>query len=224
MALRVPAQVVEDRCILYEKNGKAYHRAELLNESDFDIVALYQQEYRGYVEYYSLAQNLHWLAKLRWVMETSLLKTLASKHKISVTKAAQRYRAVRRTPYGPRKCLQVTVERQGKPPLVAHFGGISLTRRSKAVIKDPVVLSHIPQRTELVKRLLAEECEACGAQERVEVHHVRKLADLQQQGRRERPLWVKVMAARKRKTLVLCRACHRDLHAGRPLTFTRGTP
>ena len=51
-----------------------------------------------------------------------------------------------------------------------------------------------------------------------------RLADLQQQGRRERPLWVKVMAARKRKTLVLCHACHRDLHAGRPLTFTRGTP
>jgi len=25
------------------------------------------------------------------------------------------------------------------------------------------------------------------------------------------------MALRRRKTLVLCRKCHRDLHAGRPL-------
>ena len=223
MALRVPAQFVEATCALYEKNGTASHRAELLNESDFDSVALYQQEYRGYVEYYSLAQNLHWLAKLRWVMETALLKTLASKPKSSVTEAAQRYRAVRQTPHGPRKCLQVMVERQGKPPLVACFGGLSLTRRSKAVIKDPVILSHIPQRTELIKRRLAEECEACGVKEQVEVHHVRKLADLKQQGRREPPLWVTVMAARKRKTLALCRACHRDLHAGRPLAFARGT-
>jgi group II intron reverse transcriptase/maturase len=223
IALRVPAQVVEETCALYEKHGTSSHRAELLNESDFDIVALYQQKYRGYVEYYSLAQNLHWLAKVRWVMETSLLKTLASKHKISVAAAARRYRAVRQTPHGPRKCLQVVVERQGKPPLVARFGGLSLTRRSKAVITDPVILSHIPPRTELIKRLLAEECEACGAKERVEVHHVRKLADLKQPGRREPPLWITVMAARQRKTLALCRTCHRDLHAGRPLTLARGT-
>jgi hypothetical protein len=156
-------------------------------------------------------------------METSLLKTLASKQKISVAAAARRYRAVRQTPHGPRKCLQVVVERQGKPPLVARCGGLSLTRRSKAVITDPVILSQIPPRTELIKRLLAEACEACGAKERVEGHHVRKLADLQQPGRREPPLWITVMAARQRKTLALCRTCHRDLHAGRALPLARGT-
>jgi group II intron reverse transcriptase/maturase len=221
IALRVPAEFVSEKCALYERNGKAHHRAELLNDSDFDIVIHYQQEYRGYVEYYGLAQNLAWLAKLRWIMETSLLKTLASKHKISVTQAAKRYRATRQTPQGPRKCLQVKVERQGQRPLLAIFGGISLARRPRASVKDPVALSHIPRRTEIVNRLLADVCEVCGAPEQVEVHHVRKLADLKKKGRSEPPLWVQIMSARKRKTLVLCPRCHDDLHAGRPLRIER---
>lgn len=217
IALRVPAAFVEARCARYQRNGKAYHRTELLNESDFDIVTLYQQEYRGYVEFYGLAQNLTWLGKLHWVMETSLLKTLASKHRISVTQAAKRYRATRPTPRGPRKCLQVRLERVGQPPLVVNFGGLSLARRSTAIVEDQVIFSHLPQRTELSKRLLAETCEVCGATGQVEVHHVRKLADLKTRGQREPPLWMQIMATRRRKTLVLCRRCHEDLHAGRPL-------
>lgn len=219
IALRVPASFVKERCTRYEKHGKAIHRAELLNESGFDIVTLYQGEYRGYVEFYGLAQNLTWLARLHWTMETSLLKTLASKHKISVSQAAKRYRAKRLTPHGPRKCVQVIVKRSGKPPLVTTFGGLSLKRQPHAVIFDRPLpsLSHIPRRTELVARLLADECEVCSSHNQVEVHHVRKLADLKQAGRREKPLWMQIMMARRRKTLILCRRCHEDIHAGCPL-------
>jgi len=71
-----------------------------------------------------------------------------------------------------------------------------------------------PERNELIKRLLAEKCELCGSRENVEVHHIRKLADLEKGGR-ERPRWVKIMAARRRKTLVVCHFCHLAIHAGR---------
>ena len=66
-------------------------------------------------------------------------------------------------------------------------------------------------------RLLAEECEVCGTTDLVEVHHVRKLADLRKKGRKELPDWAKIMIIRRRKTPVLCRSCHGDVHAGRPL-------
>ena len=33
---------------------------------------------------------------------------------------------------------------------------------------------------------------------------------------KEKPRWVKAMIARQRKTLVVCRACHRAIHAGKP--------
>jgi hypothetical protein len=43
---------------------------------------------------------------------------------------------------------------------------------------------------------------------------IRKLADLEKAGRREKPIWVKQMAARRRKTLIVCRRCHQAIHAG----------
>jgi hypothetical protein len=49
----------------------------------------------------------------------------------------------------------------------------------------------------------------------LEVHHVRKLADLSKPGRREKPAWMHLMAMRRRKTLITCRRCHEDIHAGR---------
>ena len=48
----------------------------------------------------------------------------------------------------------------------------------------------------------------------MQVHHIRKLADLQTKGR-TLDLYERVMAGRRRKTLVLCRKCHADVHAGR---------
>ncbi|MGC1952192.1 MAG: hypothetical protein WA970_06410 [Gammaproteobacteria bacterium] len=46
------------------------------------------------------------------------------------------------------------------------------------------------------------------------VHHVRKLANLNSPGQRERPEWMKRMAARRRKTLIVCRLCHERIHSG----------
>lgn len=66
-------------------------------------------------------------------------------------------------------------------------------------------------------RLLKQTCEQCGSTESIEVHHIRKLSDLDKPGRRKKADWVKLMVAMNRKTLVLCRTCHRDLHAGRPM-------
>jgi hypothetical protein len=53
--------------------------------------------------------------------------------------------------------------------------------------------------------MLAQECEVCGATVGpFQVHHVRRLSELDQPGRKEKPLWVKLMASRRRNTLVVC--------------------
>ena len=70
----------------FKRNGKVTHRNELLQEDDFSIVQQFQAEYRGLIQYYILAQNLSWFSTLYWVMETSLLKTLACKHRSSMKK------------------------------------------------------------------------------------------------------------------------------------------
>jgi len=217
IVLRLPADVVEEKCARYMENGKPERRAELVNDEDYSIFMRYQLEFRGLVQYYLLAQNVAWLHKLEWVMRTSLLKTLANKYKASVTEMANKYLSKAETPHGPKTCLEVTVTRQGKKPLVARFGGISLTRQRKANLVDNPPIIYAPFRNELLKRLLAEECEICESTDNLEVHHIRKLADLKRKDGRPTPDWVRIMISRRRKTIVLCRSCHDDLHAGRPL-------
>jgi hypothetical protein len=60
-------------------------------------------------------------------------------------------------------------------------------------------------RSEIVQRLLADECELCGSRKQVEVHHIRALKNLSRNGKGNPPEWAKRMAARRRKTLVSCR-------------------
>jgi group II intron reverse transcriptase/maturase len=215
LGMRVPVDVTEKKCAKYKRKTVARYRAELLAESDYTIVTTYQQEYRGIVQYYLLAYNVSDLHRLHWIMEQSLLKTLAAKHKTSSKRIREKYRTMITTPEGKAlQGLQVIVNREGKKPLVATFGGISLTRQPLAIINDQP--THIwGGRTEILERLLANTCELCGSKEHVEVHHVRKLANLHKRGRKDRPEWVKQMITRKRKTLVVCRKCHNDIHAGR---------
>lgn len=218
IGLKVPRKVVEDKCKRYMRKRKPSHRAELLNESDFTIMATYQLEYRGLVNYYRMAYNLYTLSKLKWVMEQSLTKTLASKHKISVSKVYKKYKAEIDVEGKKYKGLQVTVPREGKKPLVATWGGIPPTWDVTAPIEDEMK-QYAWKRSELERRLLAQTCEQCGATRmtaQIEVHHIRALKDLNKYTGREKPQWVQIMAARQRKTLVLCHTCHMDIQHGRP--------
>lgn len=59
------------------------------------------------------------------------------------------------------------------------------------------------------------KCELCEAVGNCQVHHIRKLADLNRPGQSEKPPWVKRMAVRRRKTLVVCESCHTAIHQQR---------
>jgi group II intron reverse transcriptase/maturase len=222
VGLFVPRDVIRDRCARYMSKGKPALRGQLLHDEDYTIVAKYGSECRGFVQYYLLAQDVFRLEKLRWVMETSMLKTLAGKHKSTVAKMARKYKARIDTPDGSRTCFQVTVHRdQGRKPLVARFGGIPLTRKRTAVLTDLKPIMATVKGNELIRRLVAGRCELCEERTGLQVHHIRKLADLNKPGRPERPSWVHLMAMRKRKTLVVCEQCHQHIHAGQATATTR---
>ena len=148
------------------------------NLDDYDIVRVYAAEYRGVINYYLLARDVWRLHRLRWNAETSMLKTLAAKHKSTVTKMAARHKAKIETPHGLRTCFEARIRREGKEDLVARFGGISLLRDKNKVITDPAPVLVPAPRKELVHRLLARRCELCGHGATVAVHQVAKLARL----------------------------------------------
>ncbi|MGO9751322.1 MAG: reverse transcriptase domain-containing protein [Solirubrobacteraceae bacterium] len=221
IALRVPKDVINAKSAPYMARGKPTRRPELLNDPDFAIISRYGSEYRGIVQYYLLAGDVYRLYRLHWVMAVSLLKTLANKYDSSTTKMARKYAATIETPHGPRKCLQVSVERdEGKQPFVARFGGIPLKRQKRAVLRDREPVPAIARHKEVVRRLLAGRCEICGQQEKVQVHQIRRLADLKKLGQPQPPEWVRQMATRRRKTLIVCDACHADIHERQPTVLT----
>ncbi len=228
IGLKVPRDVVQEKCRTYMRGNKPIHLRQRTMDTVFTIVAGYQSEYRGIANYYQLAYNRSTrLDRLRRTMDRSLLATLANKLRVSTTAIRKKYRAAIVNDHGTFTGLEVRIVRDGKPPLVAQWGGVSL-RRPKHL--EQVILDDQPrpifwQRTELVTRLLAETCELCGSKEQIEVHHIRALKDVQRKGKTAVPTWMKEMVGRQRKTLVVCHACHAAIHAGRPTrTESTGEP
>jgi len=214
----VPADVIKTKCAPYLRYGTPWHRGSLQNLDDYDIVRIYGAEYRGIVQYYLPAHNVSQLNRLEWVTMTSMLKTLAAKHKSSVSKMAARHKAKITTPHGPRTCFEARVERnQGKQPLVARFGGIPLKRQKRAIPVDLAPVQITYPHTELARRLRKGKCELCQRADNAQVHQIRKLAELPTSGP-NRPEWMKLMAGKRRKTLVVCPPCHSLIHDGQRTT------
>src|SRR5882724_10676851 len=140
----------------------------------------------------------------------------------SVMKETKRLQSTIETPEGPRKCLKLVIQREKKKPLVAIFGGLPLKRRKNPPIEDRVILPYARITSEIVERLLNDTCEVCGSKENVEMHNVRHLKDLNKKGKREMPLWMKIMISRKRKSIPLCKGCHDDVHSNRPKSKRQG--
>lgn len=187
--------------------GKAIHKPEWLHLSDPEILLAYNGELRGLANYYALALDVKMaLHKLAWLWQQSLFKTLAGKHKTRVSKIAKRLKTddgYVLTSQGAHQTRTMRVFRLKdlRQPLPTN----------SALDALPNIYVWTLSRSEVTRRLGRRQCEYCGTTERpVEVHHIRKLKDVA----RGKALWQHMMAARKRKTLVLCQECHHQLHAG----------
>jgi len=211
LALLMPKDKVEAFCKEYgtTQDWSGKRRPHLLYLSELEILMTYNAEIRGFLGYYSLADNLKSVAaNLLWLTTTSFFKTLAGKGKTSVRKVSRR---LKRGPGSYAITVPVSNDREKTYELISSPKQLKQTIVS---YRDPDVIPHtwrFRNHTELGQRLLAQECEWCGTREgNMEVHHVRKLKDL-----KGKSFWEQRMIARRRKTMVLCRQCHVDLHAGR---------
>ncbi len=218
--LSVPKDVIIRWTSKVCKGNKVKYRAGLMNISEYEIIRTYETELQGLINYYCLAHNVYQrMSYLRYTWETSLLKTLSSKNKLKMSVALRRYRKF--TSEDNRKIVGVTIERNGKKPLIATFGSKPIKRikplnNMKREIQDeqPIVKT---TGNELITRMLADTCEICGSTEDTQVHHIKKLADLKKKwkGKPEKPKWVLKMITIRRKTLCVCRKCHLEIHQGK---------
>jgi group II intron reverse transcriptase/maturase len=222
--LGVPLGLIEDRIAPYQQHGTIGNKPHLLGNSVPSIMQTFQSRYRGLVDYYRYAVDRCRFGKLKYVMEIALDKTLAQKLRISVSQVYRRYRTTTTVNGQVYRILRAEVTTEHRT-YTFDWGGIPLTveRTTVTPLNDqPHTFEdyqYFEKRSELVTRLQANRCEACGTEGPCEVHHVRKLADLKRRwaGRKEKPWWVTQMIALQRKTLVVCRRCHQAIHQGQPL-------
>jgi len=203
-----------DKVIEFAKsygNPNKWHgerRTRLIHLSELEILMTYNAEIRGFLNFYALADNLTSVASnLLWMTTSSFFRTIAAKRQSTLKKVAASMK------HGPSRYVITTTNAKGKTK--DHI----LISSTKYIHRQPIRYQHVDQipntwvfrsHSELGLRLLAQECEWCGAKDSpIEVHHVRKLKDLD-----GKAVWEKEMLSRRRKTMVLCRTCHRKLHAG----------
>jgi hypothetical protein len=94
----IPEDLLETKRKRSLRDGKAQHRAELMNDRAYDSITRYQGAYRGLGAYYTLAHHLHRLGALGYTRETSLLKPLAGKGRTPVARTLKRLQSTTHTP------------------------------------------------------------------------------------------------------------------------------
>lgn len=187
---------------------KAMHRYGHNEISEAEVVLAYNAELRGLANYYSIATSAKIeMHKLFRLATSSFLKTMAGKRGTTVTKAA----ASLKSDGG------FVVQQANSKGMARYYKLFQLKDLDQSktlgygldLIRASTMYTF--SKTELLRRLSARECEFCGKKEGYfEVHHVRKLKDIQ----KGKLPWQRLMIWRRRKTLILCIDCHKQLHAG----------
>lgn len=195
-----------DKHIIEQReNGeiRPVHRKSLLRCTELEIVTTYNAELRGISNYYSLAGNFHKLSYFGYLMEYSCLKTLAAKHKRSCGQIKDKYKD------GKGKWgIPYTTKKGDKRCYFAKYYESRDVKYASDRLPAEAIL-HTSAKTSFESRLSAKICELCGATnaKHYEIHHVRKVKDL-----KGKEPWEQVMIAKRRKTLVLCKSCHYNIH------------
>lgn len=212
--LGIPKNMIKHKLLEYDavelknhdgvERWKPKARSILIDNESLEILYRYNAEIRGLYNYYALANNCSTLNSFKYIMEYSLYKTFAWKYRTSVKKLCTKYKkdGVFTISYtdSKGKTKQATLYNKGfrkrTPDVESKYDNL------------PFVAFGLSY-TSLTDRLKERKCELCGATEDVEMHHIRKLKDLK--GKAD---WQKVMSARQRKTIAVCRPCHMKIHYG----------
>ena len=193
------------RIILQTRDGKIKpkKREPLLHLTDFEIVSTYNAELRGIANYYGIASNFQDLHYFAYLMEYSCLKTLANRHKCQTTKIREMYK----DGVGGWGIPYETKAGKKRLYFADYRECCNVKRVNDRMVNNAIMHAH--STTTFENRLKAKVCELCGGENspHYELHHVNKVKNL-----KGKTKWEQIMIAKRRKTIVLCRDCHKKIH------------
>jgi group II intron reverse transcriptase/maturase len=195
-----------EKGIIRQENGKIMpvKRNALLRATELEVVSTYNAELRGICNYYNMASNFCKLNYFAYLMEYSCLKTLAAKYKCTIAKIIDRFKDGR-----GKWCITYQTKKGEKRLYFAKYADAKKVKKPDDIRTNAAVISTCSTTT-FESRLKAKQCELCGTtqSEHYEIHHVNKVKNLS-----GKELWERVMIAKRRKTIVICRKCHHAIHS-----------
>lgn len=204
---RIEKFMYDRQIVIQSDDGKLipWQRNAMAGLSDLEIVDTYNSQTRGICNYYSIASNFSKLNYFVYLMEYSCLKTLAKKHKTRISKVKKMFKC------GKSWGVPYETKKEKKRMMIVKFSdfkkGKIFDLPSVDIVKNHI---HFATRNSLEARLKACKCELCGVEGegvKFEIHHINKMKNLK--GKEQ---WEMAMIARKRKTLVVCKECHKKIH------------
>lgn len=162
------------------------------------IISLYNAVVRGYLNYYSFVNNYGKLtSRLMFILKSSCCKLLAAKYNLKTMASVYKR-------FG--KNLTAPAIKQNEKPLSFIKPSYKLTLKFMTKINPDLKAVKIAS----ISQASLEEltCQLCGSGYRVEMHHVRKMKDLNP----KISFVDKLMARINRKQIPLCRKCHMQKH------------
>lgn len=215
LVLEVSIETIRDRLLSYGAMKMTYYRGYevwkptaryfMKDCDDLEILERYNAEIRGFYNYYCIANNSSILHRFKYIMEYSMYKTYATKYRTTKSHIIRKYK----------KDGQFSVQYIGRKgdTMTRYFYNGGFKRQKKSFLENdnlPNTAKYF-SRTNLIDRLKASRCEYCQATDSsLEIHHVRKLKDL-----KGKTFWERLMISRQRKTIALCKDCHKKLHHGK---------
>jgi len=203
----VPQKLIEQDVVrdINAKMLKAKRNTKIINNSDLEIIDIYNEQIRGLYNYFRFANNVtRELHKFYYIMKWSMFHTFAGKYKSTISKMLRKYRIGNTTEFG----VSYLTKQGTKIRMFYHDGFkrnqiVERSEENSKVDYKPNMYKFMG-RNELEKRILANKCEYCGKETKCQVHHVNAMKNIRNKGN---SLYV-LMSARNRKTINLCPECH----------------
>lgn len=168
------------------------------------IVMLYNGIIRGIQNYYRFTDNFKQLSRIQYILQFSLVKTLAAKYRCSVGHIFKKF--------GKEVTIPIKVKEGKKDRHVSLYLNHDWTKQRNGFQignrKIDLLQWSLRMRT---RSKLGKSCCVCNDPLHIEMHHVRHI---RKTGKRKPTGFNVILQALNRKQLPVCTSCHKKIHRG----------
>jgi hypothetical protein len=182
-------------------------QGNMIHMDHADIIRYFNSMIRGIYNYYCFVNNMKQLAYIIWLLEESCCMTLMRKFKMKTMRQAYHK-------FGKDLAFETT-DSKGQTRTIA----LQRPKSYKSIhinefIAGPSPFVKIEEvwNNKFTKSNLFKQCVICGSDQKVEMHHVRKIRDLKKPKTLGKDFLTRQMMAINRKQIPLCEEHHQKYH------------